>query len=736
MWKDYSSGYIKNNRASGISIMTAAFISALLLSLLCSLFYNLWVYEIERLKAEEGDWQGRIVGKINTEILDVVRNYANVEQAVINDVLSEEQQIVVDIKFKNMRNILQDMPRIAALAGLPAEAVTYHYALLNMYLIRDANDPALRWIFPFFLTITVIACLSLILVIHNAFAVTMNARIHQFGIFSSIGATPGQIRTCLLQEAFVLCTIPIAAGSLFGILISMGIMEGMNVMLADVKGRLVLPFAYHPLILLISLLAAVLTIWISAWIPARKMSRLTPLEAIKNTGEFQLKRKRNSPIVSLLFGMEGELAGNALKAQRKAMRTAFFSLALSFLAFSLMMCFFTVMIISQRETYFAKYQDAWDVMVTVKNTEIDTFEYTGALQGLPGVQSSVVYQRAAAKRIVTQEEISEEMQAIGGFENTPSEYVATVDGAWLVNAPLVILDDAGFLEYCEQIGAAPRLDGAIILNQTRDATDPNFRKRRILPYLIEGSQTTLLRRAGQEELTSEIPVVAYTREVPVLREEYGTLDFYELVHFIPLSVWKEIKEQIDGQEKETYVRILAADGVTLAELEAIEEEVSQLLGGNCEAEIENRIQDKLNNDNMINGMITIISVFCVLLAVIGIGNVFSNTLGFVRQRKREFARYMSIGLTPEGMKKMFCVEALVIAGRPVLIVLPVTVAAVVLFIKVSYIEPIIFLREAPFLPILGFILAMLGCVAFAYYLGGKKMLKVSLTDTLRDDTMM
>lgn len=54
MWKDYSSGYIKNNRASGISIMAAAFISALLLSLLCSFFYNLWVYEIERLKEEEG----------------------------------------------------------------------------------------------------------------------------------------------------------------------------------------------------------------------------------------------------------------------------------------------------------------------------------------------------------------------------------------------------------------------------------------------------------------------------------------------------------------------------------------------------------------------------------------------------------------------------------------------------------------------------------------------------------
>ena len=64
MWKDYLSGYLKHNRTSGVSVMLAAFLSALLLSLLCSLSYNLWFYEVERLKAEEGDWQARMTGEI------------------------------------------------------------------------------------------------------------------------------------------------------------------------------------------------------------------------------------------------------------------------------------------------------------------------------------------------------------------------------------------------------------------------------------------------------------------------------------------------------------------------------------------------------------------------------------------------------------------------------------------------------------------------------------------------
>ena len=54
MWKDYSADFLKNNRSSSLSVRIAAFISALLLSLLCGLFYNAWKYEVERIQQEEG----------------------------------------------------------------------------------------------------------------------------------------------------------------------------------------------------------------------------------------------------------------------------------------------------------------------------------------------------------------------------------------------------------------------------------------------------------------------------------------------------------------------------------------------------------------------------------------------------------------------------------------------------------------------------------------------------------
>lgn len=746
MWKDYSVSYIKNNRTSGISVMVAAFISALLLSILCSLFYNFWVYDVEGIKAEEGDWQGRFTGKIDEEMLAVIQNYADVKKVVVNEELSDGQEIVVDIYFRNMWTILEDMPRIAELAGLSPEAVTYHYALLNQYLIRDPDDPAPRLLFPFYLMITALACISLIMVIHNAFAVSVHDRIRQFGILASIGATPTQIRACLLQEAFILCAVPIVAGNLIGTLVSMGVITGMNAMLADVAGRLKLPFSYHPLIPVLSLLAAVITVWVSAWIPARKMSKMTPLEAIKNTGEFQLKKKKNSRLLSVLFGIEGELAGNALKAQRKALRTAALSLTLSFLAFTLMQCFFTLSGISTTMTYFERYQNAWDVMVTVKNTEVDTLEEINDLQRLADVQSTVAYQKAMAKRMITEDELGAILRSSGILPNASNAYTWVTDGAWMVNAPILILDDASFMEYCRQIGAEPSLDGAVIINRIPDLTDPNFRDREKIPYLNGTKEMTVLQQAGQEnaaedagkgmDTLAEIPVLSYTQQLPVLREAYGEIDYYELVHVVSVSVWNKIKDRIGGAEDDSYIRILAKDGVTLEELNALEKEIEGILDGKYETVIENRIQDKINNDAMIDGMMLILGGFCAMLAVIGIGNVFSNTLGFVRQRRREFARYLSIGLTPEGIGKMFCIEALVLAGRPVLITLILSTAAVCYMLRLSYLEPMIFIRQAPVIPILIFILAIFVFVGLAFYLGGRRVLRSNLMDALRDDTEM
>ena len=679
MWKDYSRDYIKNNRAVGYSIMAASFIAALFLSFLCSLFYNFWLDS-----AENGE---------------------------------------------------KEVPVVLAV---------------------------------FYLIVVFLVCLSLILVIHNSFAVSMRSRLHQFGIFSSIGATPGQIRVCLLQEAFMVSAFPIPAGILAGTLCSFGTVRAMGAFAENLAGGRRMDFAMHPAILVMILVLSLLTVLLSAWIPARKLSRITPLEAIRGTGELQLEKKKSSFLLSSLFGVEGELAGNALRAQRRALRTTTVSMTFAFLGFMLMQSFFTISGISTEHTYFEAYQDAWDVYVTVKDTKIEDFALTDEVRETEGAQSAVIYQKAQMKSLVPADCISPELQEKGGLEaltgispvdrdvqsssgfpssdeevessssslrsdenvQGSSGLSPSVESIYLVKAPLIILDDESFAEYCRQIGARVQMDGVIVYNRIWNSADSNFRYPEYLPYIKEDTEQITL--YGTDSPVG-IPVLACSGEVPVLREEYPD---YALVQFMPLSLWRKFGARLGGAEGDLRIRLLSEDRKNPAALHALETDILQVLGERYETESENRIQEKRDNDTMIWGYKMILGGLCALFALIGIASMFANTLGFLSQRRREFARLLSVGLTPGGIWKIFCLEAVGLIGRPLFLAALLSGAATAFMIKISYLDPAEFIRQAPVGPILVFILVVFGFAALAYYLGGRKLLRMDLAQALRDDTFL
>ncbi len=471
-----------------------------------------------------------------------------------------------------------------------------------------------------------------------------------------------------------------------------------------------------------------LTVIFSAWIPARKLSRMTPLDAIRNANGFLLKKKKHSRLLFYIFGIKGELAGNALKAQKKHLRISFISLLLSFLGFSIMLCFTTLADISTRYTYFERYQDVWDIMITLKDTELSDFVFTDELQDISGIQDATVYQKAKALTFLPEGLQSDELSSLGGLE--PVAGTPKADGQFQVSAPIVVLDDTSFLNFCSQIGITPSLDGAIVLNQIWDSINSNFRYKEYVPFVKEDNRTAALYK---NDKTVEIPILSYTQTVPTLREEY---DNYTLVHFIPLTMWKKNLGEVFEAESDSYIRILSNETTSLTDLNGLEQEIVRLVSEQYEVESENRVQEKLSNDSLIQGMVMIWGAFCVLLATIGIANVFSNTLGFLRQRKREFARYMSIGLTPLEMRKIFCIEACVIAGKPLLITLPLTVLFVQFAVTASYLDPMAFWSEAPILPVLVFAAAIVLFVSLAYYIGGKRLLQCDLNETLRDDVLV
>lgn len=582
----------------------------------------------------------------------------------------------------------------------------------------EALEPTLLTAFT--CMVLFLVSLSLILIIHNAFALSMHARIHQFGIFSSIGATPGQILACLLQEAAILCTGPIFVGTLLGHGMSFGIIKVMNLLARDVAGRHEAVWRFDLGSFMLTIVAAGITVLASAWIPARKLSKMTPLEAIRNPGVVSLKKKT---------------------------RTATVSLTLSFLGFSLMLSFFTLATISTNYTYFEKYQDAWDLMVaTQENGKGEILsDVVEQMREIQGVEDCMLYQKEPFICELQENQISDEVNSLGGLGAFAGEGVTEKDENWQVKSVAIVLDDTGFENYCRQLGVEPSFEKTIVYNQIWDSEHSNFRYRMFIPYVKQEMGTISLKRSREDAQSVEIPVLAYTEKLPNLREGY---EDYALVQIMSVSLWNSISGQISKQTDvdkieadNCYIRILAKQDKNRDQMQKLEMEVSAIMEQIKQTEqftftLENRLEEKETNDSLIWGYQIVLGGFCIILAAIGISNVFTNTLGMVQQRKRELAQYMSVGMTPKQMRNMFGREVLIITGKPILIMLPITTVCVAFMIRASYLNPWEFIIRAPFIPIFLFAGIVFFFVTFAYYLGAKKIKTCSLSQMLRDDTLL
>ena len=340
---------------------SAAFLSALFLSLLCGLFYNVWKYDVERIVREEGSFHGKISGKFGDKELEWIQNFGGVSKTRVGEGTGETT--LVELWFYPPGRVYEDLPKLAERLEIGQEKVTFHSSLLSRYLVPDPKNPSSVREMAILLLVPLLACISLILIIHHAFAVSMSGKVRQLGILSGIGAIRSQILGWLWLEAGAVCLKPVAAGFGVGMVACWGIMRGLDAYLRGLfPERQPLNFGYHPLVFAFSMGLILVTIAISAWLPARKLSRMTPLEAMRQRTDEKWKgrRKKSGGIfLEQFFGVEGKLAARGIDAEGRAFRTGSISLFVSFFLFAMVMNGAAMSDLSVRMTYFEKYQHAY-----------------------------------------------------------------------------------------------------------------------------------------------------------------------------------------------------------------------------------------------------------------------------------------------------------------------------------------------------------------------------------------
>lgn len=558
------------------------------------------------------------------------------------------------------------------------------------------------------------ACISLIIMIHNAFEVPMNNRIHQLGILQSVGATPKQIKSFLLQEVMILCFIPVLCGILLGIGLSYLLVETIITITADIR-EYQAAFHFHIIVFVMAFVVSTLTVLLSAWIPAKKVSKLTPLEALGygiETSVTKMKKFR----FSKLLGVHGELARKSIYARRKELRTSTFSL---FFAFFALIGFLNIEIISgigTQFTYFERYRDKWDMVLTTKEYSENLLE---EIEKIEGIESCISYRKVMTDTTISGQKFSQELKATG-IENLTEMIASDIDKNYVFSAPIYILDNTSFEKYCMEQNIVQT--DVVAINKIWDSLHSNRKYREYIP-LVDTQYPLTIVLAG-----NELNIDSYADEMPRIRDEYKQ---YSLTLIASQNFYNGIASALPVSEA-TYNIFLTA---TEKDKE-VQEQLKSLLQGYGEYSLESRMEAEQSEQKMRNGMKTFIWSFAAIIACIGIANIFSFTLGQIMQRRKEFARYFTIGLSGKGMKKILFMESIIICLRPLLLSVIINVPMVGLLLSAAYISVPEYLSKAPFMLVFLFVVAVIAFVVFAYYLGSKKICNSDLVEVIKDETML
>ena len=242
------------------------------------------------------------------------------------DNLPDSFQIIdginIYIKYDNYKktctytnNILQTLNLTYIEADEKCELNT---KLLNSYGLIDVsiknyvdNVPICqaRLNFTYILDIMIIIILLIfsilsIIILYNAFLITINERKKEYAVLNSIGATESQILKITFLENIIIGIIGIIIGFLISILGSCILLKMLN-NIADstiYNFKLILDIKY----IILSFVIIIINIYISSLIPSVRVSNTSIMQGIKNNK--QIKYKKNNSIFEKYLHIEGKLA--------------------------------------------------------------------------------------------------------------------------------------------------------------------------------------------------------------------------------------------------------------------------------------------------------------------------------------------------------------------------------------------------------------------------------------------
>ena len=586
------------------------------------------------------------------------------------------QGMTANIKLKKLgMDSYKVLEEIAGKAGFSINDCDINKSLMASHLAFGAGSQygSLIPLIGILLFLIIVASVSLI---YNAFAMSLSERVRYLGMLASVGATKKQKRGSIYYEGFILGLIGIPLGILSGIV-------GIAVTLHIVGGKIIssgmltnasnyYELSMHTVVpvwaIIGILIFSVLTIFISAFIPARKASRITPIDAIRQREEIAVKARslRVPRIIRLIFGYEGELAYKNQKRNGRKGRVIIASMILS------LALFLSVQYFCDLLTASVSFESGIPYQIQMTTPYANKDELRNIVQQSKGVKA--FYSDSYECFEISNDPNDTTLKELVQTKNLTEEGSRKIESKSAVPVYVYHLDDDDFNALCEKNGlnAADYYgdsDKFLLMRQLRgDKTGEaafadsivgqSLDSYRELQALEEDDEATLA-PAGIGGLINYDADTSICRMAPC-----------GIVLYIPQSTYVK-NLNADRKDDELYHLAIETDN----HAETYQDICNRLV--QSEIAVETGGYDVSDEQESIAATGFIMKVFLygfiVLITLIIMANIINTVSTGIALRRKEFAMLKSVGMTRKGFNKMIALESILYGIKSSIIGIPLAV---------------------------------------------------------------
>lgn len=611
---------------------------------------------------------------------------------------------------------------------------THSYYINNSLIKYEAfYDSSVAFVYNMAAVVMVIIIITSAVCISNSFAISINQKTKQYGMLASIGATPRQIRKNVFFEAAFMGVIGIVAGIGGGLSASYILVVLSNKMLID---TFEMSIVYAPSLLgvLLSIVLAIVTIVLSALVPAIRASRMSPIMAINHSEDIKIKSKslKTPKLIGKVWGEGGVLAYKNMKRNKRKYRVITISIALSVSTFIALYGFMSLLTESVNRyandkidlrVYMSSYKSMSvdeankkvSNIVNRINNETNITDFTFA-RGFNGILKDKPKYSADYYEMYNYER---------GLAEPDNYYIS-----------IISLGNEEYEKYIKKLGISKETaqSGGILVDNTYQYINngnnvkyfnvyDGYKAGDILTYQAGNTgrgQSTDNNRQSDDTTFYDIKIVALSNERP-----FGYDNAYTSYGYLIVS--DDYMNKIDTKNIDSTLLNINCDDPDKAQ-DILVNEFN--IGQNY---IFNAAQERRNDEKLILTMKIFLYGFIAIVSLIGITNIFNTVTTGMELRGKEFAMLQSIGMTKKEFDKMIRLESVFYGSKALIIgVVSGTILSYVIYIsagesQLKYTLPLL----AIVMSVIVVIILLLGIMKYSI----AQIRKQNIIETIRNENI-